>query len=225
MAKQKTQQIGVGARWGVIIFVLLFLAIISFISAFVIGLFVSSSDVQSLGNVAYIRITGPIVADAPTGFLAEEVASSTDIVELIEMASEDEEIKAILLEINSPGGTAVASYEIAEAVRLANKTTVAWIREAGASGAYWIATATDHVVANPVSIVGSIGVISSYIDFSGTLERYNASYQRLVSGKYKDMGSPFKKLTGEEEKIFQENLDIIRDVFIEEVAANRGMDG
>jgi protease-4 len=221
MKKTQTQQPGVGARWGVVIVVLVFLALISFVSAMIIGLFVSTSDVEKPGNVAHITIAGPIVAHSPTGFLSSEMADSTEIIKLIKKAEENDEVKAVLFEINSPGGTAVASWEVADAVKKLNKTTVAWIREAGASGAYWIASSADHVIANPMSLTGSIGVIASYIEWGGTLERYNASYRRLVSGEYKDLGSPFKEMTEDEEKIMQDNLDAIRQIFVDEVARNR----
>ena len=127
------------------------------------------------------------------------------------------------MEINSPGGSAVASEEIANAVKKTNKTTVAWIREAGASGAYWVASSADHIVANRVSITGSIGVIASYLEFPGLLESYNVTYRRLVSGKYKDIGSPYREMTPEETAIFQQSLDEIRDYFVSEVAKNRKM--
>jgi protease-4 len=223
MKKQETQ-LGVGGRWGVVIFVLIFLALISFVTSLVIGLFVSTSEIESPGNVAHIKVTGPIVSHAPGGFMSSEMADSTEIVKLIEKADENDGVKAILLEINSPGGTAVASHELVDAVKASNKTVVAWIREVGASGGYWVASAADHVVVNPMTITGSIGVIGSYIEWGGTLERYNASYRRLVSGDYKDMGSPFKTMTEDEENVMQENLDLMRDYFVSDVAANRGLD-
>src|SRR3989338_7542571 len=209
-------------RWGYAIFVLLLLSVLGFIAVGIISVFVGV-DVESLsGNVALIQIEGVIVATDPNG-LFETVTTSTDTIELIEKADKNSNIKAIILEINSPGGSAVASQEIAEAVKKTNKTTVAWIREVGASGAYWIASASDHIVANRVSLTGSIGVIASYLEFPGFLDRYNITYRRLVSGKYKDIGSPLKEMTPEEEEIFQKDLDAIRDYFVSEVAKNRNM--
>ena len=210
-------------KWGYTIFVLFLLSILGFLSVGIISLF-AGVDVESLsGNVALIPIEGVIVSSDDADFLFESVTSSTDAVELIEKANKNPNIKAIILEINSPGGSAVASEEIANAVKKANKTTVAWVREAGASGAYWVASAADYVVANRVSITGSIGVIASYLEFPGLLEEYNVTYQRLVSGKYKDIGSPYKEMTDEEKAIFQENLDSIRDYFVSEVAKNRNL--
>ena len=209
-------------RWGYAIFVLLLLGILGFIAVAIISLF--DSDVKNLnGNVAVIPIEGVIVGTKDSEFLFESVTTSPETVELIEKADKNPNIKAIILEINSPGGSAVASEAIANAVKKTNKTTVAWIREAGASGAYWIASAADHIIANRVSITGSIGVIASYLEFPGLLERYNITYQRLVSGKYKDIGSPLRELTPEEKAIFQQNLDAIRDYFVSEVAKNRNM--
>jgi len=118
---------------------------------------------------------------------------------------------------------AVASDEIAIEIKKVNKTTVAWIREIGTSGAYWIASSTDHIIANRMSITGSIGVIASYLGFAGFIEEHNVSYERLVSGKFKDLGIPFKELTPEEKLLFQKSLDEIHDYFIEEVAKNRNL--
>ncbi|MBI3036034.1 signal peptide peptidase SppA [Candidatus Woesearchaeota archaeon] len=210
-------------RWGYAIFVLLLLSILGFMAVGIISLFIGV-DVESLsGNVALIPIEGVIVGTRDSGFLFDSVTASPDTVELIEKADKNPGIKAIILEINSPGGSAVASEEIANAVRKTNKTTVAWIREVGASGAYWIASSADYAVANRASITGSIGVIASYLEFPGLLERYNVTYQRLVSGKYKDIGSPFKEMTAEEKALFQQNLDLIRDFFVSEVAKNRNL--
>ena len=210
-------------RWGYAIFVLILLAILAFVAVAIISLFLGT-DVESLnGNVALIPIKGVILADKDSEFLFESVASSKDTVELIEKAAKNPNIKAIILEINSPGGSAVASAEIADAVKKTNKTSVAWIREVGASGAYWVASSSNYIVANKVSITGSIGVIASYLEFPGLLERYNVTYQRLVSGKYKDIGSPYKEMTPEEKTIFQQDLDVIRDYFVTEVAKNRNL--
>ncbi len=210
-------------RWGYAIFVLLFLTMLAFIAAVIISLF-SSVDVGSLsGNVAWIPIDGVIVGSDDSGFLFESGTASPQAVEFIEKADNNPNIKAIILEINSPGGSAVASEEIANAVKKANKTTVALIREVGASGAYWVASSAEHIVADRVSITGSIGVIASYLEFPGLLDRHNITYRRLVAGKYKDMGSPFKEMTPEEKDIFQQNLDSIRDYFAGEVAKNRKM--
>lgn len=124
--------------WGFVIVFLLILFVISSIFAAVISMFVGD-DVKAEGNVAVISISGIILpnSNAPLGM---EGVSSEDIVAFIEEADSDPGIEAILFKINSGGGTPVASQEIADAIKLTDKPTVAWVREVGASGAYWIAS-------------------------------------------------------------------------------------
>lgn len=180
-------------------------------------------DGPDLGNVALIPIEGAITGNGDEDFGTATV-SSKDIVGFIEEAEENAQVKVLLLEINSPGGSAVASDEIASAVKKSNKPVVALIREAGASGAYWIASATDHIIVNRMSITGSIGVISSYLEFSGLMKNYGVGYEQLIAGDNKDMGTPFKKLTDQERTILQRKLDKIHQFFVQEVAANRNLE-
>ncbi len=193
----------------VIIFVIIPLSLLAF-------------DGTVVGNVALIPIKGMITGDGGS-YLGQGTVSSQMIVGFIEEAEKDATLKAIVLEINSPGGSAVASDEIAAAVKKSKKPVIALIRERGASGAYWIASATDEIVANRMSITGSIGVVSSYLEFSGLMEKYGVGYERLVAGDYKDMGSPFQQLNDKEKKIMQSKLDKIHDYFISEVVKNRNM--
>jgi len=211
------------SRWVTALYVILGLTILSFFIAIFISLVIEDDFEGFNGNVAIIEISGPIVAQAQDNIFFEDVTSSDDIRKLIRRANKNKDIKAIIFEINSPGGSAVASDEIGKEIKKINKTTVSWIREIGTSGAYWIASSTDHIVANRMSITGSIGVIASYLSFSGFLEEHNVTYERLVSGKLKDLGSPFKELTQEERFKFQKSLDKIHDEFVEEVAKNRNL--
>jgi len=203
--------------------VVLVLILISFVMAGIISFFIDDDFESLTGNVALIEIKGTIFGEKGRDLFFEDVTSSTEIRKLIRRADKNDNIKAIIFEINSPGGSAVASDEIADAIKKTNKTTVAWIREIGTSGAYWAASATDHIIANRMSITGSIGVIASYLQFGEFLSDRNISYERLVSGTFKDIGSPFKKLTPRERALFQKNLDKIHDYFVEEVANNRNM--
>ena len=209
-------------KWPYVVFVLVLLWLLAIVFSSFASLFLGIEGDTLGGNVALIPVKGVIMGDSASGFFSEG-ASSEEIVRLIEKADENPSIKAIIIEINSPGGSPVASDEITQALKRTNKTTVAWIREIGTSGGYWVASGSDHIVANRMSITGSIGVIASYLDFSGFIERYNVSYERMVAGKYKDIGSPFRELTSEERTLFQNVLDDLRDEFIDEVAANREM--
>ena len=104
----------------------------------------SSSDVVGSGNVALIPIEGVITTDGGSYF-NEQTISSKNIVEFIEDADKNSQVEAIVLEINSPGGSAVASDEISIAVKKVKKPVVAMIREVGASGGYWVASSADYI--------------------------------------------------------------------------------
>ena len=145
------------------------------------------------------------------------------ISELLDKADSDISVDAIILEINSPGGSAVASQEIADAVSGTKKPTVAVIREVGASGAFWVATAADKIVAAPASTTGSIGVTASYIDFARLMDTYGITYNRLVSGEFKDTGSEFKELTPRERDYLLEKIFAVKDTFVAAIAANRNL--
>lgn len=205
-----------------------FLAIILFfvlIFIFALASAFSTTPIEGKGDVAHIKIEGLITTTAQTDFFAQETGASSDtLVAQIERAQNDNSIKGIIFEINSPGGSGVASDEIATAIRNLDKPTVSYIREVGASGAYWIASSTDHILANKLSTVGSIGVIASYLEFSGLLDKYNISYQRFVAGDTKDFGSPFREPTAQERAQFQNQLDELHEIFIAEVAKGRDLD-
>lgn len=174
------------------------------------------------GNVALIQVKGKI-ATASTDLFSPDTTPSQKIVDWIKDADKDDVIKAIVIEIDSPGGSPVASYEIADAIKKSKKPTIALIREQGASGGFWIATAADKVFANAMSITGSIGVIGSYVELAGLLEKYNMTYRRFVSGKYKDALNRFKEITPEEAQMFQNKLNKLHDYFITAVAENRNL--
>ena len=210
--------------WSIIGIVLVFVLVIALLVALIpSGTSSASSPSFSFGkaSVAKIYIQGEIVGDDGGTLFAEQLASSTQIREQLKSAAEDPSISAILLEINSPGGSAVASREIADVVAQLEKPTVAVIREVGASGGYWIASATDYVVADELSITGSIGVLASSLNLAGLLDDYNVTYEQLNGGKYKDIGTPLRKMTDEERILLESKIQIIHDVFIREVAANR----
>jgi len=200
---------------------LVIVGILSIGSIFIAIVLAFSSDASlASGSVAVIPIKGTIAfGDDPWG----DTVDPDQVSDWLKQADEDPAVKIILLDINSPGGSPVASDEIGAAVRRTNKTVVAWIRESGASGAYWIASNTDHIIANRMSITGSIGVTASYIEFGGTLERYNASYQEFHSGILKEVGSPYREPTASERRLFQAKIDKIHQFFIEEVRRNRNL--
>jgi len=226
MVKQKPVK---SSKLGIILitisvsFAILFVLPILFILC--IGVLFSAAGSESTttaGNVAHLTVSGAILTESESSlFEGSGGTSSRRFVEKIDKIKSDSSIKAVLIEINSPGGSGVASDEIAQAIRSLDVPVVSYIREVGASGSYWVASSTDYIFANRFSTIGSIGVIASYLDFSEFIEEYNVSYQRFVAGKNKDFGSPFREVTPEQEVRFQSILDELHSIFITEVASGR----
>jgi len=179
-------------------------------------------------NVSGITLTGDLYTYAveSTDEDAEYYTStgSEDIVYYINDAENDPYMKAIILEIDSWGGEATAAKEVADALKRAKKPTVAVIREAGVSAAYWAATGADIIFANITSNVGSIGITMSYLDYSRQNEKDGLIYQQISSGKFKDSGDPDKSLSWEEKQLFQRDVDLLNEIFISEVALNRDIE-
>lgn len=159
----------------------------------------------------------------PEGEGAGGVVGSEDLVFNIETAQKEDEIKAVLIDIDSLGGFAVAADEVAKALKALTKPSVAVIRGYGDSAAYWVATGADVIFAHPLSDVGSIGITQSYLENSGFNTKEGYTYQQLSLGKYKDMGDPDKPLTAEEKQIIMKQLEENYNYFIDTVAVNRNI--
>jgi len=187
-----------------------------------------SSDEYYAGcNVAGIILHGDLdtyAVSAPETGESWNIVGSEDIVYWIKMAEEEPDVRAILLEIDSYGGYPVAAEEVTDALRGATKPTVAQIRGAGLSAAYWAATGADTIFASELSDVGSIGVTQSYVDASKYNETSGYTFNLLNTGKYKDMLNPEKSLTVEERALLMRDLQITHEAFIRAVAENRKLD-
>lgn len=173
-------------------------------------------------NVAVFPVEGIIlpyigIYDAPL------ITTPSDVSEFLESAKSDSTIQAVLLEINSPGGTPVASERIAESLRASDLPVVGLIGDQGASGGYMIAAATDFLIASAMSDIGSIGVTMSYLEESEKLDEEGIEYVQLTTGKFKDAGSPYRPITEEERDLFQKDLDIVHDHFVDLIARYRNI--
>jgi protease-4 len=150
------------------------------------------------------------------------------IIEQLKQYEDSPSVPAILLKINSPGGAVAPSQEIyAEVLRLREehgKVVVAYLSSVGASGAYYIACAADQIIANPGTLVGSIGVIVEWLNYDALLEWAQLSSVVFKSGEYKDVPSPTRDLTPEESEYYQSLIDDVYLQFVEAVAAGRGME-
>ncbi len=174
-------------------------------------------------NVAGINLHGEILTYVPEENAGYDFASGENILANLYYAKDLGNIKVILLEIDSYGGSPVASEELANFIKTIDKPVIAMVREAAASGAYWVASSADRIFASEISDIGSIGVTMSYIDYSKSNSQQGFTWNSLSTGKYKDAGSMDKPLTREEREIFERDLKIIHEKFVNEVATNRGM--
>ena len=177
-----------------------------------------------MDKIALVPIKGVVVSEK-SPLPAMRTISSVEIVRLLGEIKRNKGIKALILEINSPGGTPFPCEEIAEAIKFVDKPTVAWIREMAVSGGYWIASAADSIVAGSLSTVGSVGVASIRPDFSELLKKIGVDLDTVASGIYKLFGFPFKPLTSEEKQEDrqrrEEEIKTIQQSFLGEVKGRR----
>jgi len=200
--------------------ILLAAILISLLGAYVVTRN-ADSGIAFNDNVAVIKITGEIALGGDQSLFGETRTTPEKIKEQLRKAEKDSSVKAILLEINSPGGSFVASEEIADAVKKAEKPVVAWLGEMATSGAYYVASAADYIVADKGTLTGSIGVIFVLPQYEGLLEKLGIEMRVIKSGKYKDIGSPYRNMTEEEKTIVQSWADESYDEFLAAVAQNR----
>ncbi len=171
-------------------------------------------------NVAVLPIEGTIIPYA--GAMDSAMIVTPDMVNaFMDTAEKQRDIKAVLIEINSPGGTPVAAQRIAERIHNSPLPSVGLIGDMGASGGYMIAASTNYLIASPMSDVGSIGVNMSYVENSKQNDDNGLTYVHLTAGKFKDAGSPDKPITEEERALFQKDLDLVYNEFVNMVANYR----
>ncbi len=166
-----------------------------------------------IGVIELFGVIGPVVR-------------SSEYYQLLDRLERTPRVGAVLLDIDSPGGAVAASESLFAKVRRIRekKPVVAFIRGAGTSGAYLVASAATKVVALPGAIVGSIGVISLRPVIADLLERVGISVSVSKSGPLKDMGAPYRPPTAEEQEKLQRLIDELFQAFVERVAQARGME-
>jgi len=174
----------------------------------------SLSPLPGLEKIALVKVEGMLI-------------TADDIVDEINNYADDSSVKAILIRIDSPGGGVVASQEIFNAVLNARtqgkKKVVISMGSVAASGGYYIAAAGDRIVANPGTLIGSIGVKMEFANIEKLLEKIGVRGMVVKAGEYKDMGSPFREMTEPEKRLLQEVIDDVHSQFIEAVAKGRNL--
>ncbi|MBI5226748.1 signal peptide peptidase SppA [Candidatus Micrarchaeota archaeon] len=168
--------------------------------------------------VSVLHIDGPIGLYPASG-----QASARDIVQALE-SFQSGSSKALLVEINSPGGSAVASTEIYDALRALNesgKTTVGYLSEVAASGGYYSAAGTQYIVANPNTITGSIGAVTDVTNYEELLNKIGVQQYAIKSGALKDIGAGYRNMTLAEKALLQELITETAGRFVTDVRAGR----
>lgn len=205
-------------RWGIFFKFLTFgyLIAILFMVKFPFG---DTIDSATGKHTALVEVNGPIAAD--------ELASADNIVGALRSAFEEKNAAAVILRINSPGGSPVQSgYIYDEMLRLReeypDKKVYAVISDVGASGAYYIASAADEIYANRASLVGSIGVVAGGFGFTGVMEKLGVERRLYTAGENKAFLDPFSPEQDEEVVFWQGVLENTHEQFIEAVKAGRG---
>jgi len=175
-------------------------------------------------KIAVIDVDGTLMDMPAPGLFSDGENPVSLLVEKLARARRDSRVKAVLLRINSPGGTVVASELMHDEITHFKKTgrpVVAVIMDVGASGGYYIACACDEIIAQPSSVTGSIGVIMQMFDIAGTLHKLGATTDAITSGAYKDAGSPFRQMKPEERAVFQSIVDDMFERFVAVVNEGR----
>jgi protease-4 len=165
----------------------------------------------SKDKIAIIELEGMISNSRSAGLLQPGENMVSLLAQQLEAAERDRNVKGIVLRINSPGGTVTGSDTIYELLRRYKQRTghpiVASAQEVAASGAYYVALVADQIVVQPTSIVGSVGVIFNTFEFSGTMSKLGIRGEAIKSGRFKDLGSPYKPLAADERALMQEIVD------------------
>ncbi|TNE97201.1 MAG: signal peptide peptidase SppA [Deltaproteobacteria bacterium] len=208
------------AVYGVLVMVFLFFLILMIFASYTIKVFNSENDAlnslsKGKGQIAVVEVNGVIMEARPT-------------IELLLRAEEDENIKAVILRINSPGGAVGPTQEIFEEIR---RIDGAWDASKGkegkpifgsfgsiaASGGYYLGAATRRIYASPGTLTGSIGVIMQFMDASKLIELTKVKPMNIKAGKYKDIGAPTKTMSMEEEGLLNGMVQGVHQQFIRDI--------
>ena len=210
------------------------LAMIAILAVVAVSLAVTLWATRGAGPAAFgdenvvgiVHINGPIMGGESVEGLFSSAVGAHDIMAQLQEALNDDTIKAVVIRLNTPGGSAAASQEIGrevERLQQAGKVVVASMGDVAASGGYWIAALADHIMASPATITGSIGVIMQLTNLEGLYEKLGIRVETIKSGEHKDLGNPARELTPEERALLEALVDDMYDQFVSVVAEGRSL--
>ena len=210
-----------------VVLLLIFIIGISMLGALFIAPKVKQSKLVSHDKIAIVYVDGMIVGGRGQVGLFTEGGGTDALIRQLHTARDDESVKAIILRINSPGGTVPASQEVGEElkkIRATGKPVITSMADMAASGGYWLAACTDKIYANPSTITGSLGVYMPYSNWEELYKKIGVSQEKIKSGPHKDILSPDRQLTEEERAIIQVMVDDMYNQFVEVIAEGRHLD-
>jgi len=210
------------------LFVLFFFSGACFVSGLFAGGFsiaLKGSPISAMPDSVYvIRMEGVISGTETASLFSGTAVTPEYMIEQFIAAEKNPNVKALLIRVNSSGGSASASQEIFEELKKIKKPVVVSVSDICASGAYYISCAADKIVANRSSSVGSIGVVMQIPNLEELYKKLGIKYTTIKQGQYKDSGSTDRPLTTEEEQLFRQQTFKIYEQFIADVAETRNMD-
>jgi protease-4 len=179
-------------------------------------------------KILLLPIRGVISDNPRQELLRTQPSTVQEAVSHLRKAEKDPLVRAVVLQLDSPGGSVTASDVLYNEIRLFKERTgrkvVAVMMDVAASGGYYIALAADVILAHPTTVTGSVGVVFVRPKVAGLMEKIGVGVEVSKSGKDKDIGSPFRATTPEEERIFQAMTDQLAKRFLDLVRANRNLD-
>lgn len=178
-------------------------------------------------KIAVIYVEGVIIGGRGQNTLLAEYGGTDNLIKQLHEARDDSSVKAVILRINSPGGSAPASQEVGEEIkklRTGGKLVVTSMGDVAASGGYWLAACSDKIYANPATLTGSIGVYMPYANWEELYKKIGIQQEKIKSGPHKDILSPDRQMTVEERALIQLMVDDMYNQFVNVVAEGRKMD-
>ncbi len=203
--------------------ILVFLVIMGVLSVRVVNKPDNAASLKGSAVVGVIEINGVLGGEA-TSLLTGSSADSSRIMKAIRTAAKRPDIKAVVIRINSPGGTAVAAQEIGielDKLRKTGKPVVTSMGDVCASGGYWIACSSDYIIANGTTLTGSIGAIMETTNLQGLYDKLGIRQEVFKSGEHKDIGSSSREITPQEREILQAVVSDSYTQFLDQVKRGR----
>lgn len=178
-------------------------------------------------KIAVIYVEGVIIGGRGQSSVFAEYGGTDNLIKQLHEARDDQSVQAVILRINSPGGSAPASQEVGEEIkklRATGKIVVTSMADVAASGGYWLAACTDKIYANPATLTGSIGVYMPYANWEELYKKIGIHQEKIKSGPHKDILSPERQMTDQERALIQTMVDDMYEQFVTVVSEGRKLD-